>query len=345
MDRKRPGQTYERFCMAMGEDKQGLDPSIRVGKAERKHMARIHHIQLGLDEARRRNGSQSAKKMERLMVQEKNRYEKEKRKILQLDFHEATQYLGMKVSPEQALKAAFIVSASSFFSFLVAYVSLTIFHPLLMKSLQNFLLPMGLSLPILLFGFMASYPEILAKRIRTASLGKTPEPINYMTMSLRTSPSLERAVAFAAEHCEEPMSTNLRRVIWEVALRKHYSVEDSLTEFAYRWGRWNDDFKRALYVIRGAVLEKTREGFERSLDKAHAIALSGAKEKVEEFASRLSGPATILFALGVVLPLLIGAAIPMQNMQMPTNMAYEQTPEPDMASPAILVMAMNKLFP
>lgn len=336
MDRA-PGSWYVRACSALSKKKDDAQP--RLEKEKRRHMAAMQELRAG----QRANGHSG---IEKRIDAEVRRHEKEKRRILQPSFNEATYYLGMDVSPSQAVGLAAFSAMAAFVVVILVCVFAQRMWPELDDFLSTYILPLALALPVGLFGFLSSYPEILAKRMQAVSLGRTSQSINYMTMSLRTSPSLERAVAFASEHCDEPVSSHLKKVLWEVYMRKYATVEESLSSFAYRCGQWNDDLKNSLYVIRGAGLEQSQEGYERSLEKAHNIALSGSREKMLEFASKLSGPSTVLFALGVVLPLLVGAMIPMQGLQMPTysgSMTAAEAGGGGMLLP--LVFGMDIAFP
>jgi len=168
--------------------------------------------------------------------------------------------------------------------------------------------------PLATLSFMANYPKMAAKRARNQSLGRLPEVVNYIAMSMRLTPALDKAIMFAAQNVEEPMASNLRRVLWNVQMRRHGSVEDSFLNFSYEWGDWNEDFKRSLYAVRGAVLERTEEGLRRGLDKATEIITTGTRQRMEAYVAGLSGPTFVFFTLGVVLPMVFGAMLPMMSI-------------------------------
>ncbi len=160
------------------------------------------------------------------------------------------------------------------------------------------------------------YPKNYAKRLRIQSLGTMPEAINYLVMSMHLNPSLDRAVDFAANNVSEPMSSNLKKMLWDVYMREHDSIEDAFVAFAYDWGEWNEDFKRSMYAIRSAVLERTSEGVHRTLGKANEMMLDGTKRQIESFAASLAGPTMTLFALGVLLPITLSAILPIAQVGM-----------------------------
>ncbi|MBC8437713.1 MAG: hypothetical protein H8D82_00410 [Euryarchaeota archaeon] len=171
-------------------------------------------------------------------------------------------------------------------------------------------------LPLILMGWVVNYPKVLARRQRTATLGRLPEVINYMAMSMRLNPSLDRAVEFAADNVGEPLGSSLRKVLWSVYMREHDTIEQAFLAFAEEWGSEEDfeEFKRALYGVRASQLESTDEGRERALDKASETITIGTRQRIEEYANSLSGPSMVIFGVGVMLPLILGAMLPLSSM-------------------------------
>jgi Flp pilus assembly protein TadB len=189
----------------------------------------------------------------------------------------------------------------------------------------------------------------IAKRMRLECLGRAPELISYMAMSIRLSPSLTRAITFAAKNMDDPISSRLKRILWNVYTKKFHSVEESFAATATEWGKWNEDLKRGLFAIKSSSLETTEEGLERSLDKATDIVISGTKKKMEEFASSLSTPTTILFALGILLPMILGAMLPMISLGN-LDLSYQasglgQTEPSGGIQPILIVVMMDVVFP
>ncbi|MBM4250078.1 MAG: hypothetical protein FJ149_11790 [Euryarchaeota archaeon] len=226
----------------------------------------------------------------------------------------ALQFAGLAIEPWQVALVSYTVTAA------VAAVAVPVaLLPVVLLGLPPFpeglvALTGALVAPMAALAYLGNYPRSLAARVRVLSLGRMPEAVNYMAMAMRNSPALDRAVGFAAENVEEPVATGLRRVLWQVSLRRHTSIEESFLAFAEEWGGWNDDFKRALFAIRAGEQESTREGLQRSLDKAQEIVLSGTRQRMEAFAASLSGPTFVLFSLGILLPMMLGAMLPIASM-------------------------------
>jgi Flp pilus assembly protein TadB len=184
------------------------------------------------------------------------------------------------------------------------------------------------------------------KRIQLECQGRAPELIGYMAMSIRLSPSLTRAITFAARNMDGPIGSGLKRILWNVYTRKFHSVEEPFTATATEWGKQNEDLKRALFALRSATLEATDEGRERSLDKAMDIVISGTKKKMEEFASSLSTPTTVLFALGILLPMILGAMLPMVSLGgLDLSYRAEGSGTSGGIHPLLVVLLMDVVFP
>ena len=204
--------------------------------------------------------------------------------------------------------------------------------------------PACLALPLLGYLAVRTYPDALAKRARLAAIAETPEVLNYLAMSLRVRPSLDRAVAFAAESGEGPLAARMRRVLWDVHLRTRTRIEDAFIALADACGSWNADLKRAGYVIAHAVREGSRDGMPRALDRALAIVYDGARRRLKDYAASLRGPTTALFALGVLLPLIVGSMLPLLSLSgfSPTSLEPVEPPSPD---PVPWLILLDGIFP
>ncbi|MFQ6061501.1 MAG: type II secretion system F family protein, partial [Thermoplasmata archaeon] len=173
--------------------------------------------------------------------------------------------------------------------------------------------------------------------------------VSYMAMSIRLSPSLTKAILFAAEKMSGPIGSGLKRILWKVYMRKYHSVEDSFVATAADWGRYNEDLKRALFTIKGSTLETSEEGLERCLDRATEMVISGTKKRMEEFSASLRFPTTVLFALGILLPMMMGAMLPLVslgNLDLSYRGSGFGTPQQSgWAQPVLIILMMDFTFP
>jgi len=235
------------------------------------------------------------------------------------ELRRALRFTALGVAPHQVSISALVSAAIGFvlcliWAFILIVPSSSDGETSMMSVILLAAFPLVL-LPFIIAGWIANFPMILEKRQRTSTLGRLPEVTNYLAISMRLNPSLDRAVEFAAENSDEPMGSSLRKVLWDVYMRKYDTVEQSLLAFAEEWGsvREFEEFKRGIYGIRAAQLESTEEGREQVLDKATETVAQGARQHIEEYSNTLSAPAMVLFGLGVMLPLILGAMLPMAS--------------------------------
>jgi len=165
-------------------------------------------------------------------------------------------------------------------------------------------------LPIILSYIYLKLPFTLAENEKKLALAYTPEIVNYLVMSMRLTPNLEKAVDFAASHGRGKIAEDLKTVLWRTQLGTYYSVEEGLDELAYRWGPYSDEFKHALMLIRSSVMEADSNRRNEMLERAAADVLEGSKEKMDIYARQLSQPTVYLYYFGILLPLLLAIVLP-----------------------------------
>ncbi len=165
-------------------------------------------------------------------------------------------------------------------------------------------------LPIILSYVYLKLPFTLAENEKKLALAYTPEIVNYLVMSMRLTPNLEKAVEFAASHGRGKIAEDLKTVLWRTQLGTYYSVEEGLDELAYRWGPYSEDFKHALMLIRSSVMEADTARRGEMLERAATDVLEGSKEKMDIYARQLSQPTVYLYYFGILLPLLLAIILP-----------------------------------
>jgi len=242
-------------------------------------------------------------------LRERERFFKRKKELHDISLRKALPMARIDLEPFEVRSfsnAVFAISILILLALTLPLILITQFDLLyiILSLLSIMLIPGPLAL------YIESYPFIKAKRFRSQTVGKMPQVVHHLSLSMRLSPSLDRAVRYAAKSADEPMASELQKVLWDVYMREHSSIEEAFLAFAHDWNDWDEDFSRALYMIRSAALEKENEGINRVLDKANDIILQGTKGKLKKFASELKIPSLVLFAIGIMLPLLVAILLP-----------------------------------
>jgi len=203
-------------------------------------------------------------------------------------------------------------------AFLAALVCATLVAGVFLISMFVGLPPLSLlpitPMPLLAYTFVGWYPKLRAERQRVRGLGEAPMLVNYLTMSMKVTPNLERATTFAAENVEGPLGVGLKDALRRMYLRAHAGVGEALSSFAERWGKWCEDLKRSIYLLRSSVSEKAEAARLQTLDRALELSLRGARDRMRDFAAGLHLPTLLIYSMGVLLPLVMVAILPVLSV-------------------------------
>lgn len=148
-------------------------------------------------------------------------------------------------------------------------------------------------------------PRTLANLRRTRALGAAPDLVSRAVVCMRIAPAPERAAAYAARTADGPLARNLR----EHVRRSCGTPASGLEPFAERWADWLPALRRAVRLVDAAADAPAGERG-RTLDRAMDAVLEGTRDRMATFATEIRGPATALYAFGVLLPLALVSVLP-----------------------------------
>ncbi|MFB6155502.1 MAG: type II secretion system protein [Haloferacaceae archaeon] len=148
-------------------------------------------------------------------------------------------------------------------------------------------------------------PVAAAALARTRALGAATGLFGRAALRMRVEPSPERAAAFAARTGGGPLARSLA-----VYVRRAGSTSGSGFEgFASAWREWFPELERAAALLSSAAAVPADER-ERVLDRALGLVRESARRRAATFASDVRGPASGLYAFGVLLPLSLVGVLP-----------------------------------
>ena len=139
---------------------------------------------------------------------------------------------------------------------------------------------------------------------RSRALGTAPTIVSRAVLRMRITPAAERAAAFAAEtdgRLGDRLTGRVRRA--------DGTPRSGLSAFATAWRDRFPGFYRSLTLVEAAA-EAPPEERERTLDRAMNAVLEGTRERAASAAEALRGPATAVYAFGVLLPLALIGVLP-----------------------------------
>lgn len=148
-------------------------------------------------------------------------------------------------------------------------------------------------------------PRALARARRARALGGAPALVTHATASMAITPAPERAAADAASACEGMLADSLAAHV----RRTDGSHRTALRSFAAEWEPWFPSLARACSLVEsaGRAGDASRD---RALERARSAVLTGTRDRMAAFAASIRGPATALYAFGVLLPLALAALLP-----------------------------------
>jgi len=196
-------------------------------------------------------------------------------------------FLGLMISVAVALLRGGIGSFPVLFFFLVILVS------------------------VFLFYFMKAYPERLANKWRLKASSQMVPAILYVVVYMRHTPNLERAIAFASEHLQFPLALDLKKVFYNVQVGKFSTIKASLDNYLETWRDYSVEFIEGFHLIESSLYEPDDARRIITLEKSLKVVLDGVYDKMLRFTHDVKSPLTNVYMLGVVLPTLGLALLPL----------------------------------
>jgi len=184
-----------------------------------------------------------------------------------------------------------------------------------------------------IFWYLYSLPLALATSFRIRASSEMVLAIVYMTIGMKVVPNIEYAIKFAASNLKGPLARDLKKIIWDVYTGKQISMLDALDPFMNKWKRENEEFTKAIFLIKSSFFESA-ERRNKVLNEAINVVLNGTKERMKHYAQDLKSPLTVLNALGILLPVIGLVFFPIMSIFLP-----------DLIQPAFLVIGYNIMLP
>ncbi len=294
-----------------------------VDEILRKHSAKIEKKMGSAPKNIDVNYSSAYDRFKKEMVPELSRYEKwchslgnvVKLKISKKDEDRIGKHIGiahLEVEPWQALT----LSVMSFISVFLLGLIISIAVTLIKGGLADFPLLLFILITVLsifLFYFVNGYPQRLANKWRLKASSQMVPAILYLVVYMRHTPNLEKAVAFASQHLAPPLSLDLRKVFYDVEVRRFSTIKESLDHYLESWKDYSIEFVEAFHLIESSLFEPDNAKRVLVLEKALQVVLDGVYDKMLKFTHNVRSPLTNVYMLGVVLPTLALALLPLAS--------------------------------
>jgi len=215
----------------------------------------------------------------------------------------------LDITPSQVVSLA---AMSFIFVFLAGIILTTAIYLLSNPPYFSFLL---IFLSFLTSGFLFYYfysmPKRLANQWRLKAGSQMVPCILYTVIYMKHTSNLERAIKFASEHLEPPLAIDLKKAFWDVEVERFSTIKESLDNYLETWRVSNPEFIESFNLIESSLYEPTDARRIQILERALQVILDGVYDKMLKFTHDVKAPLTNLYMLGIVLPTLALALLPL----------------------------------
>jgi hypothetical protein len=164
-----------------------------------------------------------------------------------------------------------------------------------------------------LFYYLYSMPARLAVKWRLKASSQMVPAVLYTVIYMKHTSNLERAISFVAQHIEAPLALDFKKILWDVETGRFSSIKDSLDNYLRFWRETNMEFVESFHLIESSLYEPDESRRVVILERALQVILDGVYEKMLKYTHSIKSPLTNLYMLGIVLPTLGLALLPLAS--------------------------------
>jgi hypothetical protein len=288
----------------------------------KKHAAKIEQNIKTFDE-NKVNYSQSYSTFKQELSPELSRYERLcrslgnliKLKIAKKDedkMRKSLEIAHLDLEPWQPITLSVVVFIAIFIFGLLSSLIITLFK----KGFENF--PFFFLILMMIFGvfafyFVQGYPDRLANKWRLKASSQMVPAILYIVVYMRHTPNLEKAIEFASQHLQYPLALDFKKIFYNVEIGKFSTIKESLDNYLNTWKDYSVEFIESFHLIESSLFEPDNSKRIVTLEKALQVVLDGVYDKMLKFTHEVRSPLTNVYMLGVVLPTLGLALLPLAS--------------------------------
>ena len=215
----------------------------------------------------------------------------------------------LDITPSQAASLALLSLLLVFFAGIT--ISLSIY--MISNTFPFLLLFLTFIFSLFLFYYLSEFPARLAQRWRLKASSQMVDSILYVVVYMKHTSNLERAIAFASQHLKPPLSLDFKKVFWDVETGRYSTVKESLDAYLETWRDYSTEFIESFHLIESSLYEPSESRRIQTLEKALEVILDGVYEKMLKYSREIRSPLTNLYMLGIVLPTLTLALLPLAS--------------------------------
>ena len=164
-----------------------------------------------------------------------------------------------------------------------------------------------------LFYYFYSMPSRLAIKWKLKASSQMVPAVLYTVIYMKHTSNLERAISFVSQNIEAPLALDLKKVLWDVETGRFSSIKDSLDNYLDFWRDTNIEFVESFHLIESSLYEPNESRRIMILERALKVILDGVYDRMLKYTHEIKSPLTNLYMLGIVLPTLGLALLPLAS--------------------------------
>ncbi|MFO8052331.1 MAG: hypothetical protein R6V01_11640 [Thermoplasmatota archaeon] len=165
-------------------------------------------------------------------------------------------------------------------------------------------------LPLLTYTYLWQRPLRRRNAKKRMEESRMLDLVRRIASFLEIDPSLQGAVRSTQSSLPHDQQGILGPLVWD-PMTRGVSFEDVFEDFSQYWTGRSRLIGDALRSLGASAREKDQEKISLSVRRTMQSFDKGSRELIQEYARSLAGPSTVIFALGVLLPLMLATMIPL----------------------------------
>lgn len=195
--------------------------------------------------------------------------------------------------------------------FLTLLISVAIY--LLTETIPMLIFVLLFFVSIFVFYYLNTMPSRLEQKWRLKASSQMVPCILYLVVYMRHTSNFERAIRFASQHLQPPLSLDLKKIFWNVETAKYATIKDAMDAYLETWREYSIEFVESFHLIESSLYEPNEPRRISILEKSLEVMLDGVYEKMLRYTHDVQSPITNIYMLGIVLPTLGLALLPLAS--------------------------------
>ena len=176
-----------------------------------------------------------------------------------------------------------------------------------------FFLFLILVMSMFIFYYFYTMPARLALKWKLKASSQMVPAVLYTVIYMKHTSNLERAISFVSQHIGAPLALDFKKVLWDVQTGRFSNIKDSLDNYLDFWKDSNIEFVESFHLIESSLYEPSEARRVQILERSLRVILDGVYERMLKYTHTIKSPLTNLYMLGIVLPTLGLALLPLAS--------------------------------